>query len=101
MISVTKGMIETLNELNESVKGTSDYAKYYMCVESKIRKSDGRSKWLYLGWCVPTVRDDYFIKKVQGTWYLMCQINDDNMIRYTITDAIKSLWGIDDTLNAV
>jgi hypothetical protein len=25
----------------------------------------------------------------------MCQMNDDNMIRYTITDAIKFLWNID------
>jgi hypothetical protein len=95
MINVTKDMIETLNELNESVKGTSDYAKYYMCVESKTKKSDRWSKWLYLGWCVPVIRDDYFIKKIHDTWYLMCQMNDDKMIRYTITDAIKSLWNID------
>lgn len=101
MLSITKGMIEALNGLNESVKGTPNYAKYYMCVESKTRKSDGWSKWLYLGWCVPTVRDDYFIKKVRGTWYLMCQINDDNMIRYAITDTIKSLWDIDNAVNAI
>jgi hypothetical protein len=25
----------------------------------------------------------------------MCQMNDDKMIRYTITDAVKSLWDID------
>ena len=98
MMSITKGMIEELNKLNEAVRGTTDYGKYYMSVESKTKKSNGWSKWLYLGWCVPTIRDDYFMKKIRGTWYIMCQMNDNEMIRYAITDAIKSLWGIDESL---
>ena len=51
---VTDDQIQAIIKANESVCGTVDYRKYYMCCEYKHKEIDNtQSAWKYVAWTIP------------------------------------------------
>lgn len=92
--TVTKADLEQLAEVNESVKGTHAFRKYYMMMECKYRTESGKwSAWKFMGWNVPTPAD-MKVKKIGNNVYLIRETNIDHeetVTRYTLTEACNEV----------
>lgn len=95
--TITKEQIDNIIFLHESVKGTRDYNKYTMQIESKSKYNDKWGKWVFLGWGVPYV-SELTVKKVKDTVYLMYSGIDgggyESITRYAVTDTINDVLKI-------
>ena len=92
--------IEKFNALNDSVRGTNDYAKYGMYHECNWKNEDG--KWV--GWKAGCWSDRIYmkgpftIKKVKDRMYLITpeyvSLNTICKDRYEVTGTIKEVLGL-------
>lgn len=76
--------IEKLRNLSDSLKGTSEYMRYYMMLEFKSGK-----RWVFSGWYVPQKQHEMIVKKVKNNIYLI-----DGDERYTLTKAVNDVLQI-------
>lgn len=83
MKEFTAEMLNTLTEANNSVKGTSEYCKFYMACECKSEKG----KWFFVGYYNPYTTG--VIKTFKGNTYIIADGN-----RYSVTDEVKNLLNI-------
>ena len=83
-IYVTKEQIKVLAKANELVKGTSDYAKYYIECEWK----NDKGVWKFIGH-TNSIRPGY-VKKVRGQIYVYDEFNN----RYRLTAEVMKVLGI-------
>lgn len=89
MKEFTQEMYETLKAANDHVKGTSNYAKYYMPHEFK---HNGR--WRFSLWCIPCKLGE--IKKVKNKMYIMFRDEHGTVHeRCEITEDVKALLSLD------
>lgn len=92
---VTKAQIEAIVNAHEASVGTTNYAKYEMCLEYKYLRDGKWTSWKYVAWTVPTVgvNNKYYFKTVRGKLYIMRDCFD-NVERYEVTPAVKELLNI-------
>lgn len=96
---VTDEQIMAIIKANETVCGTVDYRKYYMCCEYKHKEIDNTwSAWKYVAWTIPygiSKFVKYYWKTVRGKLYIMTECEYMGEIeRYEVTPAVKELLGI-------
>ena len=95
---ITNEEIEKIIALNDSVRGTSEYAKYYMYSESKYLNDGKWSNWCAGGWANKIFVNKLTVKKVRDKIYLVSEpykiCNHTYMDRYEVTDTIKEVLGL-------
>ena len=95
---LTTEEIKKINDLNNSVKGTTEYAKYYMTQEFKYKKDGKWTRWIYSGHINHIYRKNLFVKYVKDKIYLVTEtfteLGEDTVDRYEVTDAIKEVLGL-------
>lgn len=86
---ITQAQLYKIREANESVKGTNNWNKYLMPLESKI---DG--KWKFECWTSPWYNRDGYIKHYKGKTYIMFD-SPLGLERYTVTPEVAKLLNLD------
>lgn len=81
----TEEMLNKIKKANESVSGTSDYNKYYLCMEAK--SENGR--WFYVGWAIPHTTG--YFKTIKEKLYVICTDCLGNIYRYTASNEVLEL----------
>jgi hypothetical protein len=95
---ITKEEIDKICELNNSVRGTTEYTKYHMYCETK-RFENG--KWTGYGsgrWASIIYKNKLIVKKVKDKIYLISDaytlFGNTAIDRYEVTDTIKEVLGL-------
>lgn len=83
-IFITKEQIEALEKANDSVRGTSDYGKYY----SECEWKNDKGFWKYVGHGICHAG---YLKKVRGEIFIY---EEDSKHRYRLTPELLSFFGI-------
>jgi len=95
---ITKEEIKKINDLNNSVRGTSEYTKYHMMQEFKYKKDGKWTHWIYAGYIDRIYRKNLFVKTVKNKVYLVTEtfteLGGDTVDRYEVTDTIKEVLGL-------
>lgn len=95
---ITKEEIKKINDLNNSVRGTTEYAKYHMTQEFKYKKDDKWTRWIFAGYIDRIYRKHLFVKTVKDKVYLVTdtftELDSDTVDRYEVTDTIKEVLGL-------
>lgn len=95
---LTAEEIKKINDLNNSVKGTTEYTKYYMPQEFKYRKDGKWTRWIFAGHINHIYRKNLFVKTIKDKIYLVTEtfteLGEDTVDRYEVTDAIKEVLGL-------
>ena len=92
--------VNRLNELNNSVKGTSDYHIYYIYSQSNWKNEDG--KWV--GWKAGSWTNGIYsnrpltVKRVKDKVYLVTEEYNVNGYvqkdRYELTSRVREIFGL-------
>lgn len=92
---ITKEEIKKINDLNNSVRGTSEYTKYHMMQEFKYKKDGKWTPWIYAGYIDHINIKNLFVETVNDNVYLVSEsfdeLSDDIVYRYEVTDTIKEI----------
>ena len=95
---ITKEEIKKINDLNNSVRGTTEYAKYHMTQEFKYKKDGKWTRWIYAGYIDHIYRKNLFVKYVKDKIYLVTEtfteLDSNTVDRYEVTDVIKEVLGL-------
>lgn len=95
---ITADEIKKINELNNSVKGTPEYNKYYMYKEFKYKKNDKWTCWNFSGFVNHIPRRTFTVKKVKDKVYLVVdvymELGDDTMERYAVPNTLREVLGL-------
>lgn len=94
--TLTSKDFELLRNANDSVRGTSDYMKYHMMHEFKVKNNEGKwSGWKFCSWDSAYSLDEAIVKKVGNNVYIMSENSYDNSIdRWTVTEEVNELLKI-------
>ncbi len=95
---LTKEEIKKINDLNNSVKGTPEYAKYHMMQEFKYKKDGKWTRWIFAGHTGNIYKKHLFVKYIKDKIYLVTEtfteLDSDTVDRYEVTDTIKEVLGL-------
>lgn len=95
---ITAEEIKKINDLNESVKGTPEYNKYYMYTEFKYKKNDKWTCWTFSGFVNYVPGRNLTVKKIKDKVYLVTDTytvyGDDIMTRYAVPNTLKEVLGL-------
>ena len=87
MKEFTKEMLDELTNAHEKVKGTRNYASYYMECSAM---TNGR--WKFAGHSIPYIEGK--IKTIKDKIYIVTEDGYGDNVRYLVTDNVKELLNI-------
>lgn len=87
MKEFTKEMCDIIWSANDSVRGTSEYLKYHVQCDKKMK-----NYWKFTMWTIPTCPG--FFKSVRGKLYIVSDEGWCGTYRYEVSEEIKKLLGI-------
>lgn len=92
--TLTSKDFELLRNANESVRGTSDYMKYWMMHEFKIKNNEGKwSGWKYCSWDSAYSLNEAIVKRVGNNVYIMSE-SERLFDRWLVTEDVNELLKI-------
>lgn len=90
-VYVTEEQYKLLRDSFESVRGTSDYAKYYCDSYCKLAN---KNNWFFTGYTCATYVKGYF-KTIRGETYIYSDVDSHgDFHRVRLNDECKKLLGI-------
>lgn len=84
MKEFTAEMLKALTEANNSVKGSTNYSKFYMQTECKNEKG----RWFFVGNYIP--HNTGKIRTFKDNTYIITESDE----RYLVSEEVKELLGI-------